>query len=151
MRNFDAINKYRSVFLTNIYEPDDNELFLEVRKSTISDFEVDVAVGDKLLSGCREVSIDETGSYFTILFSTYVSYHVINESYANSNPKDEYIPVNFRTFRCFQKSSYMDFILEQTFADVIYPGELMHYGLFAENHVVHIISMQEPKIELINC
>jgi hypothetical protein len=72
---------------------------------------------------------------------------VINESYDNSNPTDEYVYGDYRTFCIFQKSNYMDFILSQTFANEIYPGELIHYGLFAENHIVHIISLHEPKIE----
>lgn len=148
MRNFAAINKHGSVFLTKIYEPDDNELLLEVKRSTTSEFEVDVQVGGKILSGCKEVTIDEYGTYFTISFNNYVSYHVINESYANSNPKDEFVSGDFGTFCVFQKSSYMDFILNQTLANDIYPGELMHYGLFAANHIVHVISMHEPKIEI---
>jgi len=148
MKHFDAINKHGSVFLTKIYEPGDNELLLEVKKSTTSAIEVNLQVGDKLLSGCREVTIDEYGTYFTISFNNYVSYHVINESYGNANPTDEYVAGDYGTFCIFQKSSYMDFILNQTFANEMYPGELIHYGLFTENHIVHIISLHEPKIEI---
>lgn len=148
MENFDAINKHGSVFLTTIFEPNDNELLLEVKKSITSNVEVEVKVGDKILSGCRAVSIDESGTYFTISFKNYVSYHVINESYANSNPTDEYDCGDYATFCIFHKSSYMEFILDQTFANDMYPGELVHYGLFAENHIVHVISMNEPKIEI---
>lgn len=150
MENFETINKHGSVFLTNLYEPEDNKLLLEVKNSTTSDFEVDVQIGDKQLSGCHEITIDETGTFFTIMFNDYVSYHVINESYANLNPKDEYVSGDYGTFCIFQKSSYMDFILKETFANDIYPTELKHYGLFAANHIVHIISMHEPEIELKN-
>lgn len=81
---------------------------------------------------------------------TMFQYTVINESYANSNPNDEYVSGDYGTFCIFQKSSYMDFILKETFANDIYPTELKHYGLFAANHIVHIISLHEPKIELKN-
>lgn len=148
MENFELINKHGSVFLTNLYEPEDNSLMLEVNKSTISDIEVEVKIGDKLLSGCKEITKDGTGTFFTILFHDYVSYHVINESYANFNPNDEYVAGDYGTFCIFQKSSYLDFILNQTFANDLYPATLKHYGLFAANHVVHIISRYEPKIEL---
>lgn len=150
MENFETINKHGSIFLTNSYEPEDNKLLLEVKNSTTSNVEVDVQIGDKQLSGCKEITIDETGTFFTIMFNDYISYHVINESYANSNPKDEYVSGDYGTFCIFQKSSYMDFILKETFANDIYPTELKHYGLFAANHIVHIISMDEPKIELKN-
>jgi hypothetical protein len=150
MENFETINKHGSVFLTNLYEPEDNKLLLEVKNSKTSDFEVNVQIGDKYLSGCKEITIDGTGTFFTILFNDYVSYTVINESYANSNPNDEYVSGDYGTFCIFQKSSYMDFILKETFANDIYPTELKHYGLFAANHIVHIISLHEPKIELKN-
>ena len=150
MENFETINKHGSVFLTNLYEPEDNKLLLEVKNSTTSNFEVNVQIGDKQLSGCKEITIDETGTFFTILFNDYVSYHVINESYTNSNPNDEYVSGDYGTFCIFEKSSYMDFILKETFANDIYPTELKHYGLFAANHIVHIISLHEPKIELKN-
>ena len=67
MENFEAINKYGSVFLTKIYEPHANQLLLEVKKSKTSDFNTDVHVGGKIISGCREVTIDQTGTFFTIL------------------------------------------------------------------------------------
>jgi hypothetical protein len=63
MENFDVINKHGSVFLTKLYEPRDNALLLEVKKFMTSAAEVDVQVGDKFLSGCREVIIDECGTY----------------------------------------------------------------------------------------
>jgi hypothetical protein len=148
MENFELINKHGSVYLTNIYEPDANQLLLEVKKSTTSSVEVDVPIGDQLLSGCKEVTVDETGMYFTISFNHYVAYHVLNESYANSDPDDEYISGDFGTFCIFQRSNYMSFILKETFANDMYPGELKHYGLFAADHIVHIISIHEPTIEI---
>jgi len=150
MENFDAINKYGSVFLTKIYEPDENELLLEVKRSMASELAVDVQVGDKILSGCHEVTIDESSAYFTISFINYVSYHVINESYANYNPNEEFISGDYGTFCIFQKSAYMNFVLNQTFANDMYPGELIHYGLFAANHIVHVISKRKPKIVIHN-
>lgn len=70
MENFEAINKHGCVFLTNLYEPEDNKLLLEVKNSTMSDFEVDVLIGDKQLSGCKEITRDETGTFFTITLMT---------------------------------------------------------------------------------
>lgn len=75
MENFETSNKHGSVFLTNLYVPEDNKLLLEVKNSTTSDFEVNVQIGDKYLSGCKEITIDGTGTFFTILFNDYVSIH----------------------------------------------------------------------------
>lgn len=149
MVNFEEINKYGAVFLTKLYEPSTNQLLLEVKKSKTSAFEVSVPVGDVLLSGCKEVSIDHVDSFFTILFTNYISYYVINESYANSDPSDEYTSGQYGTFCIFQKSNYMQFILKETFADDMFPGQLKHYGLFASDHIVHVISKSAPEITVI--
>jgi len=146
MENLEAINKHGGVYLTKITEFNANSLLLEVRKSVISDRDVDVHVGDNILSQCKEVTIDANGTFFTISFNNYVSYHLINESYANSDPLEEYDAGDFGTFCVFHKSRYMEFILKDTFANDMYPGELKHYGLFAANHIVHVISTHEPKI-----
>ena len=148
MVNFEEINKYGVVFLTNLYEPKTNQLLLEVKKSKTSAFEVSVPVGDILLSGCKEVSIDNDDSFFTILFTDYISYYVVNESFANSDSSEDYTAGEYSTFCIFHRSNYMQFILKETFADEMFPNELKHYGLFASDHIVHIISRSAPAISV---
>ena len=130
MKNFNAINQHSSVSLTRIYEPYDNSLILEVKKSMADEIQHD----------------GKLGLLFTISFGRYVSYHVINESYARPSSSEIYVAGDFCTFCIFPNSRYMDHILQETFAEEIYPSELRHYTLFAANHVVHIISRQEPVI-----
>jgi hypothetical protein len=148
MENLEAINKHGSVYLTKISEFNANSLLLEVKKSVTSDHYVDVPVGDNILSQCKEITVDANGTFFTISFNKYVSYHVINESYVNPDPSEEYDAGDFGTFCVFHKSRYLDFILKDTFANDMHPGELKHYGLFAANHIVHVISTHEPKIKI---
>jgi hypothetical protein len=148
MENFKAINKHGGVYLTKIHDFNANSLLLEVKNSIVSDHYVDLQVEDYILSQSKEITIDKNAAFFTIYFNRYVSYHVINESYDNSDPAEDYDAGDFGTFCVFHKSSYMDFILKATIANDLYPGELKHYGLFAANHVVHVISKDEPIIEI---
>lgn len=144
MENFDAINKYPCVFLSNIKEFQENKLVLEVKQS----------MGDGLphqedkreIQGREEDLIDQSETFFTISFERYVSYHVINESYAKPNPLTEYVAGDYSTFCILPRSTYMNYILQETFANEIHPSELRHYCLFAANHVVQVISMYEPSI-----
>jgi hypothetical protein len=137
------------MYLINFYEPKDNALLLEISECTTSEVREDILIGDKVLSNSHLVSIDKNGTKFNIAFQHYVSYQVMNESYLNFNDWDEYETGKYNTFCIFKKSRYMDFILNETIADYIYPGELKHYGLYCHNHVVHIISTIEPRIEII--
>jgi hypothetical protein len=144
MENFDAINRYKWVYLSKIKETQENRLLLEVKQSISADFPVQEYIRE-VQSGAEDW-VDQSKTFFTISFDRYVSYHVINESYAKPNPLTEYVAGDYSTFCIFPRSSYMNYILQETFADEIYPSELRHYCLFAANHVVQVISMYEPRI-----
>ncbi len=147
MTNFHEINNYGSIFLTDLFEPRDNSLVLEVKDSVTSEIKEDLLVGDKIISGLRRVSINQNGVNFKIHFKSYVAYHVMNESFINFNKDEEYEGGKFSKFCKFSKSNYLDFILKETYANEMFPGELKHFGLYCSNHVVHIVSTVEPEIE----
>ena len=144
MENFDAINRYKWVYLSKIKETQENKLLLEVKQSI--EAELPVQTYKTEIQKEDEDLVDQSDTFFTISFDRYVSYHVINESYAKPNPLTEYVAGDYSTFCIFPRSSYMNYILQETFANEIYPSELRHYCLFAANHVVQVISMYEPQI-----
>ncbi|WP_345164908.1 hypothetical protein [Nibribacter koreensis] len=150
MKNFQEINRYPSMYLTALYEPRDNGLCLEISESMTSETVQDVLINDKVISENRLLSVNENGTKFNISFHRYVAYQVFNESFLNFNDWDEYETGEFNTFCIFKKSRYMGFIKNETIADYIFPDELKHYGVYCQNHVVHIISTLEPVIEKIS-
>jgi len=137
------------MYLTDYYEPRNNALFLEITESITSDQTEEVLLGDKKISNCRRLSVNEKGTKFTISFPSYVSFQVFDEGFLSFNDWDEYEAGEYNTFCIFKKSRYLDFIVKETIADHIFPGELKHYGLYSLNHVVYVISAVEPAIEKI--
>ncbi len=151
MTNFEKINSFGSFFLTDIHEPRDNSLFLEVKKSLTSEIKEDVVIGNSIFKDVQRILIDDKSDYFTIFFEGYVSYHIINESFSNFNEREgECIRGSF-SFCIYNQSTYLDFILKETYADAIFPDDMKHYCLYCQNHVIHVISMTEPIIEIVNC
>lgn len=150
MTNFEKINSFGSFFLTDIYEPEDNALFLEIKKSLISEVKEDVVIGDKTFTDVQRIQVDKKLDYFTILFENYVSYHIINESFPNFNEREGECIGGTSSFCIYSQSTYLDFILKETYANAIFPGDLKHYCLYCQNHVIHIVSMTKPTIEIIN-
>jgi hypothetical protein len=146
MNNFEEINNFGELFLTALYEPSDNSLSIEVTESFRSPVPEDVIIGQKVMKDCHKVSVNEYGTSFDIFFINYVAYQVVNESFYNFNDNSNYVAGKYATFCVFSESSYLDFILKETYAHVIFPGELKHYGLYCPNHIIHIISMDEPVI-----
>lgn len=150
MVNFQEINEFSSLFLTNLSEPKDNELILELKESEISKTPEEVKIGGKAFTMANRISINQLGIKFNIHFPSYISYHVMDESFLNFNEFDEYQSGKYNTFCIFKKSRYLNFILDETFADSVFPGELKHYGVYCLNHVIHIISASTPIIDIIN-
>ncbi len=150
MRYFEELNKQDWCYLTNISEPSDNQLVLEVTPSFTSNAEEEISVGDKTLKG-RRMTPDKNGPRFQLYFHNYVAYQVINESFPDSDEGELLKKGDRWTFVVFTKSNYLDFILKETIAGFILPiDEIRHYRLYTQNHIVHVIAADEPEIELVN-
>ncbi len=76
-------------------------------------------------------------------FNSYVGYSVINESFA---VWDDYEEFEGKAIRIYSKSRYLDFIGAWTIASEEYPGPFKHYGVSCLNHIVNIVSTEEPAV-----
>lgn len=117
MQYLENINKIDYLFLTDIYEPDENELLLQVKGAVVADAETEVYVTAEKTIRANALSIDRNAPCFEIYFENYVAYHVLNESFSGSAPDDQFEKVGFCRFRVFSRSEYMEYILKTTFAD----------------------------------
>jgi hypothetical protein len=70
-------------------------------------------------------------------------YQTRNESFAYP---DENSKVLGEYFTIIKNSSYLKMVKNITFYNDIFDDKYMHYGIFSWNHVVDIISAEEPKI-----
>ena len=97
---------------------------------------------DEILKEAYPVLIDYNEIY-EITFESYIMYQTRNESFAyldeNSKVLGEY-------FTIIKNSSYLKMVKNITFYNDIFDNKYMHYGIFSWNHVIDIISAEEPKI-----
>ena len=97
---------------------------------------------DEILKKAYPVLIDYNEIY-EITFESYIMYQTRNESFAyldeNSKVLGEY-------FTIIKNSSYLKMVKSITFYNDIFDDKYMHYGIFSWNHVIDIISAEEPKI-----
>ena len=85
---------------------------------------------------------------YEIVFDDYIAYQVRNESFCS---KDDYEIKKGNYFILFERSRYLDQIqiitdCSQFEDDSYYPGKWTHYGIYANNHIIDVISHQEPVI-----
>ena len=97
---------------------------------------------DEILKKAYPVLIDYNEIY-EITFESYIMYQTRNESFAYP---DENSKVLGEYFTIIKNSSYLKMVKSITFYNDIFDDKYMHYGIFSWNHVVDIISAEEPKI-----
>ncbi|MEO2259653.1 hypothetical protein ABGV43_22430 [Paenibacillus amylolyticus] len=78
-------------------------------------------------------------------FESYIGFSIRNEIYTMW---DKYEDFEGKIFRIFKKSRYLDLIKLSTFATEDYPGPYRHYGIAGLNHIVDIVSIEDPEIRI---
>ena len=146
---FDEINELEYLYLTSVTEPSDNQLIIKIKAATVSNEEEDLFIDEKNLGPVRAISSDGSGSEYELFFKSYGSYSITNESFTALNKNDERIG---RLFCVYSKSNYLDYIRETTLVNYTYDynNTLGHYALNCLNHIVDIVSMDEPVIRRIS-
>ncbi|MCM3704107.1 hypothetical protein M3205_00085 [Cytobacillus firmus] len=90
------------------------------------------------------IEVDDNLPVPQLDFETYVAYSIINESFT---VMDDYQIFEGNIFRIYSESGYMDFTKEGTIAEDVFPEkQLVHYQIPCLDHIVDIISYEEPKI-----
>ena len=97
---------------------------------------------DEILKKAYPVLIDYNEIY-EITFESYIMYQTRNESFAYPDEKSKVLG---EYFTIIKNSSYLKMVKSITFYNDIFDDKYMHYGIFSWNHVIDIISAEEPKI-----
>jgi hypothetical protein len=140
----DDINACRYLFLRECWEPEENTLrvVVEEAKSDGPPQDVEVLPGN-VISDARAIESDETCRLFAVVWPSYVTYCVRNESYASGDNSEIW---EGRLFRLYSKSHFRDYVTRSTFAADEYPGPLRHWCLVCLNHLVDVVSCAEPEV-----
>lgn len=145
MEHYDRINAESNIFLTKIFEPDENSLEFELSLGSVREQTDNLIINSTDIGHSRRIYNDNESEIFKVTFDNYIAYSVINESYDNLGGS-EYIGEKIRTY---SKSNFLDYVKMDTFATNDYPGEFKHYAFISQRHIVNVVSIMEPKIEKI--
>lgn len=146
MSLIEQINQHRYIYLTEIGETDVNVLRLVIEEAKISGETEDIDVGTAKLTDVHPIIADETCCAYEVIFGSYVAYTVLNESYAGVDESGQYTG---RYFRVYSKSNFLDYVRAATFASEDYPGKFTHYEIACLDHIVEVVSVDEPEIKML--
>jgi hypothetical protein len=142
----DQLDKCKYLFLREIREPEENSLLLIIDEARAIDTLEDLKIGDVTIRDTRRVEYDASCRRFELIWDSYVSYSVTNESYANADDPQTYVGSRVRRY---STSAFLEYVRQATFATHEYPGPYQHVAIICENHVVDIASVEEPQVRLV--
>jgi hypothetical protein len=141
------IDACKYLFLRELGEPEENSLRLVIEEAKASgppeDFE---AVPGKVIRGVRAIESDSTCRAFELVWPSYVAYSVRNESFCTRDKEELW---EGRLICLYSNSHFLDYVMRATFASEDYPGPLRHWGVNCLNHVVDVVSTEDPRMQLL--
>lgn len=143
-------------FLLSLCDGGDNELSVRIAPSYAgelreigADEEPNAALRG-LISASRPLLPDKKRVY-EIVFERYIIYRVGNESFVSGDPNDMYTG---KFLRIYEKSFLLDNIGALSDAQTLdsgeyYPGKWRHYEIVTQNHIISVISHNEPIVNVL--
>lgn len=142
-------------FMLSLSEGEDNQLTMRIspsyagEKRGVTEDEEPSSAIRSLLNTSRPLLPDEERVY-EITFDNYIFYQVRNESYCSGDPNERF---SGRFLRVYEKSALLERIGEFSDAQMLedgtyYPGKWTHYEIVTQNHIVGVISVDEPIVNI---
>lgn len=147
MNLIEQIDKHEYLYLTEIGEPDVNVLRIVIEEAQTSRDETrTLQFGSRKISDLRPIVSGDTCLRYEIVFGSYVSYCVRNESYVVLDQSEVFTG---RLFNIYSRSHFLDYVRAATIASEDYPGKFIHYGINCLDHILDVVSVDEPAINLL--
>ncbi|WP_374965562.1 hypothetical protein [Lysinibacillus sp. RS5] len=143
--NFQDLMKFKGyIYLNKLFEPEENSLRVLIDRCKVNQTKETVKVTDEVEIVASPIDVDDNLPILQLDFDTYVAYSVIDESFT---VMDDYEISDGNFFRIYTISRYLDFIKAGTIAEDIFPEkQFVHYQIPCLNHIIDIISYDEPQI-----
>lgn len=146
-------------FMLSLSDCGDNELTVKIAPACVGEPSGITELADRdepnpvlreLLNKSRPLLPDEKRVY-EIRFENYIIYQVGNESYCSGDPNAKY---SGRFLRVYETSALLERIGEFTDVQVLedgtyYPGKWKHYEIATQNHIIGVISVYAPTVNIL--
>ena len=116
---------------------------LVVDEALVIDREESLEINGVILAGIRPIEVTGESKKFEVIWETYVTYAVRDESYCSWDESEEW---SGERLRIYSKSKFLDFVAAGTFASDDYPGPFKHYQILCGNHVIDVASQDAPVV-----
>ena len=141
------LDSCRYLYLDSISEPDANSLRLVLSEGIVLDRLETLVVGSVEIPGVRPVEVTAESMHFEVVWNSYISFAVRNESYCTWDKEEEWTG---NAFRVYSKSKFLDFVASGTFASAEHPGPFSHYEIICSDHIIDVASEHPPMVRRVD-
>jgi hypothetical protein len=144
MTDRDKINSWKNLFITDIYEPAQNQLAIEITLGYVSGDEKEIYVGDIHLGRGKQITFDNNSEKYRMYFDSYISYFVLNESF------DVGITGKYsgNRIREYEESPFIDFCKKETSGFfIVEENTIKHFAFVTQNHIVNVLTASPCQIQ----
>ena len=140
---FDELARCRHLFVEEMGELRANQFRLLIVVGEVATSAVPIHVAGQSLGEGFPVEVDENSTRYEFIWSSYVLYQIVNESYAKSESA-ETTESNLSAY-VYTTSNLLHFVSKASIATDEYPGNLLHFRILCEDHIVDVISVEHPQ------
>jgi len=144
---FAELNSCRYLFLREITEPEENALKLLIEEGVASTEATPIDFAGVSMGEGYRVTTGEHTRLFEILWDSYITYAVSNESYAAHSDSEKFELGNLA--RVYSESNFLNYIRPATIACDKYPGPSQHIELICECHIIDVVSTTVPTVRML--
>ena len=134
------------LFFAGISEPEENSLHLLVQEGLRAGEPQTVQVGSGSIEGVVPIDVTARSRTFELYWPLYISYAIRNESYCTWDKEEEWVGSGFRVYN---RSKFLDFVANSTFASTEYPGPFQHYEVLCANHIIDVVAQEAPNVRVV--
>ena len=139
-----ALDACEYLFLSEIEELDNNGLRLVVAEGRRAGESEPIQVGGAVIPGGTRIDVTDESAAFEVVWSKYVAYSVMNESFAAVDEQERFTG---NRIRLYSKSLFIDYVARASFACDEYPGPTQHIAVVCENHIIDVIAAMRPVVQ----
>ena len=143
----EELDSFKYLYLDSISEPETNTLRLVLSEGIVSERTETLVIGDIEIPDLRPVEVTAASRHYEVVWDSYISYAVRNESYCIWDKEEDWTG---NAFRVYSKSKFLDFIAGGTSASADYPGTFVHYEILCSDHIIDVVSEHPPTVHRVD-
>ncbi|RYF27030.1 MAG: hypothetical protein EOO33_05845 [Comamonadaceae bacterium] len=142
----DQLDSCKYLYLRSIDEPQENSVRFILEEARSSDVAEDLEFSGVDLGPSRRIVHDDACRVFEVVWHSYISYAVTNESYQLADDPETF---SGQRVRRYTRSPFLEYVARSTFASSDYPGPFEHIGVTCLNHGIDVVSTEAPQVRLL--